>query len=509
MILNFVVVVVTTVLNILFGIVEIRLFLMRYGSAINGLVQTGNQILGYLSLIEAGIGAAFLYKMYKPMAENNYARLSSVYNGFKKSMRQVVVKMFAAACVVSVIYPLFLKNNGIEYIYMLSIFVLLSMKAILPYLLTIVPKYMIIVKEQKYKADLISNLCKIATYAAEIILLVFFKNIPLQGLLLVCVMISVVTGICFQYTMRKLYGNNLDPYAEPDFTANEMSGDVLTHNISRLIFNSTDNIIISIFGSLHNVTMYSNYNMISNQVTGLFQNIIDGAAASMGIKIAKQDKNSYYVYRELLTGVYWAAGVVTAVFFAMVNDFVDLCFGTQYCVGSFNCSLFGTIMYTGIILPCIFIARNACGLYKESKGFTIAQTVANILISVALVPFMGITGVLLGTVISRVVITVPFNYILVDKKVFPQEKSKWYELIAGVAVTGVTALASIGIINIINIGNWIENDIIVFIFNAVVSSLVSVAIITPYYIISDRSFRQLLKRLVTIIKGAAYKIIHK
>ena len=40
---------------------------------------------------------------------------------------------------------------------MLTIFILLSLKVILPYKVTMVPKYMLVVKEKKYKAEFISG----------------------------------------------------------------------------------------------------------------------------------------------------------------------------------------------------------------------------------------------------------------------------------------------------------------------------------------------------------------
>ena len=47
------------VVNFILGLVEVRLFLSNYGSVVNGLIQTGNQALSYISLIESGICAAF------------------------------------------------------------------------------------------------------------------------------------------------------------------------------------------------------------------------------------------------------------------------------------------------------------------------------------------------------------------------------------------------------------------------------------------------------------------
>lgn len=51
MVLNTVVVLIMTFLNIILGMYEIRLLIEKYGSAVNGLMQTGNQLMSYVTLL--------------------------------------------------------------------------------------------------------------------------------------------------------------------------------------------------------------------------------------------------------------------------------------------------------------------------------------------------------------------------------------------------------------------------------------------------------------------------
>ena len=59
-VLNGIIVSSTTILCAVLGMVEVSLFIKCYGADINGLIQTGNQVLNYIVLIEAGLSAAFL-----------------------------------------------------------------------------------------------------------------------------------------------------------------------------------------------------------------------------------------------------------------------------------------------------------------------------------------------------------------------------------------------------------------------------------------------------------------
>lgn len=502
-IFNGIIVTFTTILNAILGMVEVSMLLKYFGSTVNGLIQTGNQVLNYVSLIEAGLSAAFLYKMYRPIAEGNNAHLSSLYTGFRKSMSNTVNKMILTSLLVSAIYPLFIKHSGLAYPYMLTVFILLSLKVILPYKVTMVPKYMIVAKEQKYKAEFISGICRAITYITVILMMVidskFNIGISIHMLLIVGILVSLLTGFWFEKEMNKIFRDSLDKKANPDITPNKMSKDIFVHNISSMVFSSTDNIIIATLGTLEEVTIYSSYNMVIGQVTELAQKFMDGATASMGIKIAQRDSNSYDIYREMISASLWLGGVICTIFAIMINDFITLWIGKEYCVDSFNLILFALVLYCGIILPCVQITRNASGLYKESKNFTVIQSVVNLIITLLLVPKLGITGALIGTVFARIVITIPCNYKLVDKKVFPGHKSRWIEIVIGyVIMIGASLLGLYSVRKMI----FLEfNPGIQFLFKTIVVSILVIIFYTVYYWVINTGFREFICRILGIIKN--------
>ncbi len=505
MLLNTITVIGMTLITIVLGMVEVRLIIWKYGPEVNGLMQTGNQAMSYLSLIESGICAAFLLHMYKAVAQKDDTQLSALYNGFRQSMVKIVNKMAICALVISLLYPLVLKKENLSYLYMMTVFALLSAKMILPYIVTLVPKYMIILSEQRYKAELISGGFRVVTYAIEILLLLY-TNLPLHSLLIVCVLVSLISGVVFHFVMKRLYTDRLNKRVLPDTCPTQMTKDVLAHNVSSMVFNSTDNIIISIFRSLGDVTVYSNYNMISLQVTSLLTNIIDGAAASMGIKIVQGDKNSYSVYREIFTGTMWIGAMISSVYFVMINDFVGLWVGTEYVLSFHNVLLFAVIMYCNILFPALLIARNAKGLYKESKNFTIWQTILNLGLTVLLVPKLGICGALIGTILARICITIPFNYRIVEKRVFANQKTKWVELLLGIIIAAIGAVLGIMIKWLLEIVMPTGTNIyLLFVVEAFLVSLM-VGLVTVglfYFIFPD--YRRLVVRIMMTIKRMFWK----
>lgn len=307
---------------------------------------------------------------------------------------------------------------------------------------------------------------------------------------------AVVSGLTFRFVMKKIYGESLDKKAKPDFSPKKMSRDVFVHNISNVVFNSTANIIVSLF-SLSAVTVYSNYNLIVSQVILITQGITNGATASIGIKLANTDKNVYDVFREIFSAILCFGCIICSVFVVMINDFVKLWVGVEYCVAWYNKLMFGIILYCGIIFQGIIVARDAKGLYKESRNFTILQAIVNLVISGLLVPFCGVTGVLLGTIIARVVITIPMNYRLLYKNIFTDKRARYYELPASVCLSLVLIVICEYFFKSILFQGL--NSITGFLIKTIISTGIVSFVAILYYSLTDSGFKRCMQRVVSLV----------
>ena len=61
--------------NIPAALIVPRIMLLFYGSEINGLVSSIYQVINYFTLVEAGLSAAAIYALYKPLAEGDNKRI--------------------------------------------------------------------------------------------------------------------------------------------------------------------------------------------------------------------------------------------------------------------------------------------------------------------------------------------------------------------------------------------------------------------------------------------------
>ena len=96
--LNTVTSLVNQIVLIICGFIVPVLILHAFGSAVNGLVNSITQFLGFISLLELGVGAVVQSALYKPLADKDNASVSRIYvsaNRFFRMGEGIILDMLA------------------------------------------------------------------------------------------------------------------------------------------------------------------------------------------------------------------------------------------------------------------------------------------------------------------------------------------------------------------------------------------------------------------------------
>ena len=78
---------VNRIINIVLPFISRTVILYVMGTQYLGLSSLFSSILSFLSLTELGVGAAMVYSMYKPIAENDYTTIRALLNLYRKLYR--------------------------------------------------------------------------------------------------------------------------------------------------------------------------------------------------------------------------------------------------------------------------------------------------------------------------------------------------------------------------------------------------------------------------------------
>ena len=99
------------IFTIVYGFVLPRLFLEFYGSAVNGLVSSITQFLGFIALAECGVGAVVQSALYKPLAQKDSASLSRIVVSAEHFFRNIAKLLLVYTAILLVIFPHIISGN--------------------------------------------------------------------------------------------------------------------------------------------------------------------------------------------------------------------------------------------------------------------------------------------------------------------------------------------------------------------------------------------------------------
>lgn len=481
--------------QLFFSFWRTKLIITIYGTDLNSITQAANQIYGYLSLFESGICAAYQYKMYLPYVKRKFGLLCGLYKDLEKAMNKIGFKMFLAVCLISVIYPFLLASNTISHVRSCFVFLLIGLRCVLPYWIILAKKNILIIEEKQFIVSSIDSLTSIVTILLEIIMVKFLK-LPLEITLISGCGVILISYIIYSNYVKKFWRKHIvekydkDALIDISKDAKKMTGDILVHQICGLANNNIDILILSAI-DVFSVTVYANYNSVINYPVSIINGVIHNLRATIGLKFANNDMDSYDVFREILAFNTVCAGIVTAVFYSAINDFITVWLGSNYIVDKLSVLLFSFILLRKLTSESIYSIRDANGLYKESKFYTLLTAIVNLMISLGTVRWFGIKGLLFGTVISSYAIMDLGNNKLVFHKVFNKRMTIYVNYLCALFSGVITAISSMLFDSIVKVETWS-----MFILKTIILIIIASISMIGISLIIDSYFKHFIGRFI-------------
>lgn len=472
-----------------------NVMLLEYGNQINAIVQVTLQMSAYLTLFQNGMSAAYQFRMYTPLQQRDYGKVAGLFCGLQRKMNSISAKMMASALVIIPAYSALVVKQGVGYWETVLIMAIISVRIVAPYFITLPERCLIDIREKRYLVDATEGIKDCVSLAVEIVLLLFTR-LPLPVILSVNLLFVVASKQIYLRIIKKEYKGSLQFVSTPDHAPSKMTKDVMAHQIASIATSNTDNVILSILSSLKNVTIFSSFGMLITYPSLVINRIVWGMRASLALKITREDSDSYSAFKEMLAFSFFSACIIVPAFLLLANPFVELWIGRQYQIPTIQLLLFAAILADSFIMPPVYAARDARGLYRESKGYTIAQACVNVLLSVALVSRFGITGVLCGTVAAAYFVLQPGNFFLVYTKVFQRKMTVYYHLVAVAAICAISYLVSKQVLTLllpVGIPSWSR-----LLQQVVVVTAIGGVITTAGLWFTNSGFRALLKRFLVL-----------
>lgn len=405
-------------ITIVCGFVLPRLILTNYGSAYNGLTQSVSQFLSVVALLRAGVGGATRAALYKSLAKKDTAQISATIRATELFMRKVALIFAVFVIFFSCMYPLIVQNE-FEWLFSASLVLIISISTFVQYYFGITYQILLQADQRQYISS-IMNMCTTVLYTLITVLLIN-AGVGIHGVKLGSALIHCIPPVIYNQYARRYY--HIDHNAKPDYSSINQRWDAMFHQLAGFIYSNTDIMLIAIFSNIREVSVYTTYTLVSTGLKQLMATITRGVEAAFGDMLARNERrvllDNVIIYETLLHSVvcvlFGAACVLITPFIRVYTHGIQDANYIRYAFG-----------YLLIITEAIHLLREpyhsiteAAGHYKSTKHIAMIQAGLNLAISIVLIQFWGLMGVIIGTLVSDIYCGIAYR-LYVKRRIIPE-----------------------------------------------------------------------------------------
>lgn len=422
-IINFITDALPQVIILLLGIVKIKLFINILGETKLGLYQLYNQIVAYLVLIEGGIGSALLFRLYKPTKEKDSNKINQIMSAAKRIFNIVGVLILFIGIILSFFVVFFVKDTGnVETSYIQFTFILYLISQAI-YYFSIPERSLFDAEQKKYIPNIVFQ--AIALIKAILEIIIISLHLDLIVLLISLIICSLISNIIIIILCKKKHPS-LDLKQKGDYSMLKDVKHLFVNTLASVLTNNIDIIIISKFIGLTHVVIYSTYNYFVEAIKQFIDKISGATFSGIGELLLEGKENSLKVFNEFNEMMFYLATILCVPFFFMINQFINIWYQSKIYTSFSLAILFTVILFYQIIRTPLKVFTLSSGKFKEIKIFVIIEIIINLSLSIILVGKLGITGVLLATIISLFTADFIPKPIIIFKKILENRPFRYY-----------------------------------------------------------------------------------
>lgn len=395
--------------TIVCGFILPRLILNSFGSEINGLVNSINQFLQIIAFLELGVGAVVQSSLYKPLADGNNEEISKIIVSAGKFFKKLACILIVYVLILIVFYPIAVNQN-FGYCYTATLIVAMCISSFAQYYFGVVDRLLLTADQRGYIQYNAQTLTLILNTTVCAILIYYGSSIQL---------VKLTTSLIYlaRPLFLHIYVNNhysIDRRVQYVGEPIKQKWNGVAQHIAAVVLDGTDNIVLSIFATLSDVSIYSVYHLVVYGVKQLFTSMTNGIHSLIGELWAKQELdtlNRTFGWTEwaIHTGVTYVFGCTGLLILPFVMVYTNGISDANY-----TQPLFAILITAANATHCLRLPYNimilAGGHYKQTQNNYIIVALINIVISIITVKLWGLIGVAIGTLVAMLYQTVWMAY---------------------------------------------------------------------------------------------------
>ena len=404
-----------------------RLYLENFGSEVNGVLSTIKQIFVYLLLLEAGVGLATTQALYKRIGEKDYPSANAVLAATASYYKRTGILYLGIVLIIAVVYS-FVIPTSIASGTVFLLILLTALPALFSYFVQAKYRILMEVDGRKYVLNNAETVLQIASNVGKILVLLLCDSLLLIQLVY-CIMSLAQLAYLYLYAKRRYTW--LDLKVKPDYSAIAQKNSVLVHQLSGMVFNNTDVILISLLCDFKAVSIYAIYNIFFSQVQNFITSVVSSFTYALG-QMFHTDREKfdrlYNAYETFyIMGTYLVYTLMAVFLLPLIQIYTSGINDAEY-TNVWLVFLFVLMqLVANAKLPSSGIIEYS-GDFAKTRAHAIWEMVLNITVSVVAIFFMGICGAIFGTLVAllyRSLVTVYHS----NKKILRRSQMCTYRIV--------------------------------------------------------------------------------
>ena len=456
--------------NIIFGIIlklyQIFIpFLMRtamiylMGVQYLGLNSLFTSILQVLNLAELGVGSAMVYSMYEPIAEDDNATICALMKLYKTYYGIIGLVIALIGCVLTPFIPNLISGEVPNDINIHVLYLLNLGATVLSYWLF---AYKNSILQAHQRADIVSKVTLVTStvqYMLQLFVLWAFKNYYLY--VVVMLVTQAITNVVTAIVADKLYPQFKPKGKLPEQEVSKINRrirDLFTSKIGAIIVNSADTIVISAFLGLTALAVYQNYYFILTSIIGFIAVVFSAVTAGIGNSLVVETKEKNFMDLNVFTFIIcWIAGFCSCCFLNLYQPFMELWVGKDLMLDFSIVICFVIYFYVYEVNQLLNTYKDAGGIWHEDRFRPLVTAVANLGMNLIMVQFWGVYGIILSTVLSMLLVGMPWLFHNLFSTMFEKKHMKQYLMSIAfyVLISMIVAGVSVSVCRLINFNLWL------------------------------------------------------
>ncbi len=390
---------ISKIASIICSFVLPQLILRTYGSDANGLVSSITQFLSIVALTDMGINVVIQASLYKPLADNDEVEISKILVSASKFFRTIGLLLGVYTVILCFLFPI-LVDTPFDTIYVVTLVLILSLNSMSQYLFGIVRQQLLCSDQKNYVVSITSTLTVVLN---TILCCIFIKlGFELHFVKLTTALCYMINPVIYSAYIKKHYHVDWHMKYEGEPIKQKWNG--IAQHVNNYINANTDVIVLTIFSSIRNVSVYSVYRLVLNGVKQILASINSAVQPILGEFWARGEKARFKELFEVYEAAIHTIGtLIYGCTMTLIVPFVKV-----YTMGiedaNYNVPIFAYLITLALTIEFFCtpysIVINAIGHFKQSQRSYFITAIINIAVSVICVNSLGLIGVAIGTLVA-------------------------------------------------------------------------------------------------------------